>query len=108
MTDHHGDFDSVSGRSTTGHEWDGIKELNTPLPRWWVITFYLTIVWAIGYFIVYPAWPTLSGYTRGLINYSSRAQLQTDLADLRAVRGEQAAQLATASLSQIEGDPALL
>ena len=36
MTDHHSDIDSVSGKSTTGHEWDGIKELNTPLPRWWV------------------------------------------------------------------------
>ena len=54
MTDH-GDFDSVSGKTTTGHEWDGIKELNTPLPRWWLTTFYLTIVWAIGYWIVYPA-----------------------------------------------------
>ena len=39
MTEH-SDIDHVSGRSTTGHEWDGIKELNTPLPRWWVITFY--------------------------------------------------------------------
>ena len=36
MTEH-SDFDHVSGRTTTGHEWDGIKELNTPLPRWWVI-----------------------------------------------------------------------
>ena len=48
MTEH-SDIDHVSGRSTTGHEWDGIKELNTPLPRWWLITFYATIVWAIGY-----------------------------------------------------------
>ena len=54
MTDH-SEFDSVSGKTTTGHEWDGIKELNTPLPRWWVISFYLTIVWSIGYWIVYPA-----------------------------------------------------
>ena len=55
----HSDIDHVSGRSTTGHEWDGIKELNAPLPRWWLITFYLTIVWAVGYWIVYPAWPLL-------------------------------------------------
>jgi cytochrome c oxidase cbb3-type subunit 3 len=107
MTDHT-EIDQHSGTATTGHSWDGIKELDTPMPRWWVITFYITIVWAIGYFIVYPAWPTLSGYTRGVFNYSSRAQLQTDLADLRAVRGEKAAQLATASLSQIESDPSLL
>ena len=107
MTDHT-EVDQHTGTETTGHSWDGIKELNTPLPRWWVITFYITIVWAIGYFIVYPAWPTLSGYTRGVFNYSSRAQLQTDLADLKAVRGEKAAQLASASLSQIESDPSLL
>ena len=56
----HQDFDSVSGRSTTGHEWDGIKELNTPLPRWWILTFYATIVWAVAYWIVYPAWPLLA------------------------------------------------
>lgn len=102
------DIDQHSGTATTGHSWDGIKELDTPMPRWWVITFYMTIFWAVGYFIVYPAWPTLSGYTHGVFNYSTRAQLQTDLADLRAVRGEKAAQLATASLSQIESDPSLL
>src|ERR1700690_2130757 len=49
------DFDHVSGKTTTGHEWDGIKELNTPLPRWWVLTFYACIIWAFGYWIVYPA-----------------------------------------------------
>ena len=48
----HNDIDQVTGTSTTGHQWDGIKELNTPLPRWWVITFYLTIVWSFGYWIV--------------------------------------------------------
>ena len=107
MTDH-SNIDQHTGIETTGHSWDGIRELNNPLPRWWVWTFYATIIWAIGYFIVYPAWPTLTGYTRGVLNYSSRAQLQVDLADLRAARGEKAAQLASASLSQIESDPSLL
>jgi cytochrome c oxidase cbb3-type subunit 3 len=107
MTDHT-EVDQHTGTATTGHSWDGIKELNTPLPRWWVITFYATIIWAIGYFIAYPAWPTLSGYTRGVLGYSTRARLQVDLADLRAARGEKVAQLATASLSQIEADPSLL
>ena len=62
----HNEIDHVSGKTTTGHEWDGIKELNTPLPRWWVITFYLTIVWAVGYWVVYPAWPMLWSHTTGL------------------------------------------
>jgi cytochrome c oxidase cbb3-type subunit 3 len=93
---------------TTGHAWDGIEELNTPLPRWWLIIFYATIVWAIGYWIVYPAWPTLSGYTRGLFGYSSRAQVATDMADLAKIRGEKGAALAQAPLGDIERDPALL
>ncbi len=57
-------------RSTTGHEWDGIKELNTPLPRWWVLTFYATIFGRLAYWIVYPAWPLVSGYTTGVLHYS--------------------------------------
>jgi cytochrome c oxidase cbb3-type subunit III len=104
----HSEIDSVSGTATTGHAWDGIKELNTPLPRWWVITFYLTIVWAIGYWIVYPAWPLLSSNTKGLIGYSSRADVAVELANLEKIRGDKMAALATASLADIEKDPALL
>ena len=107
MTKHH-DIDGFSGRSTTGHEWDGIKELNTPLPRWWLFTFYATIIWAIGYWVVYPAWPLVHGYTTGLLHYSSRASVAVDLANLEAVRGKEMAVLGRASLTDIEKDPALL
>ena len=104
----HSDIDHVSGRSTTGHEWDGIKELNTPLPRWWLITFYLTIVWAIGYWILYPAWPLLWSHTTGIWNYSTRAEVVTELANLEKVRGAKMATLGSAPLAEIEKDPALL
>ncbi|MGY3530000.1 cytochrome-c oxidase, cbb3-type subunit III [Bradyrhizobium sp. USDA 4452] len=104
----HNEIDRISGRSTTGHEWDGIKELNTPLPRWWVLTFYATIIWAIGYWVVYPAWPLVSGYTTGLFHYSTRASVATDLADLEKLRGEKMAVLGNASLADIEKDPGLL
>ena len=104
----HSDIDSVSGRSTTGHEWDGIKELNTPLPRWWILTFYATILWAIGYWVVYPAWPLVTGYTSGLFHYSTRASVADDLASLEALRGEKMKVLGTTSLADIEKDPALL
>ncbi len=105
--DHHGEVDRISGRTTTGHEWDGIKELNTPLPRWWLWTFYLTILWSIAYWIVYPAWPLISDHTRGLLGYSSRAELAADMQALEARRTTQAAGLATASLEEIRADPAL-
>jgi cytochrome c oxidase cbb3-type subunit III len=82
----HTEHDAVTGRETTGHEWDGIKELNTPLPRWWVYVFYATIVWSIGYWIVYPAWPGISGYTRGLFDYSSREQYAEQVASTAEAR----------------------
>jgi cytochrome c oxidase cbb3-type subunit III len=107
MTDHH-EIDSISGTATTGHEWDGIKELNTPLPRWWVYTFYLTILFAVGYWIVYPAWPLISGSTRGILHYSSRATLAVDLARLQELRSKEMAVLGTTSLADIEKTPALL
>ena len=104
----HTEVDSGSGTATTGHAWDGIKELNTPLPRWWVITFYITIIWAIGYWIVYPAWPTISSNTKGLFGYSSRADVAVELANLEKIRGAKMAALATASLADIEKDPQML
>jgi cytochrome c oxidase cbb3-type subunit III len=108
MTDHSEDIDSVSGTATTGHKWDDIKELNTPLPRWWVITFYLCIVWAVGYWLVYPAWPLLTSNTTGFLGYSSRADLAVELDNLNKIRGEKMVALGAASLADIEKDPALL
>lgn len=73
--------DDLTGTATTGHEWDGIKELDTPLPRWWLWTFYITIVWGIAYTIAYPAWPLISSATPGVLDYSSRAALHTALTE---------------------------
>lgn len=64
---------------TTGHVWDGIEEFNNPLPRWWLWTLYLTIIWAIGYVIAYPAWPMITGATEGMLGYSSRAEVQKSI-----------------------------
>ena len=107
MTDHT-EVDHVSGTATTGHEWDGIKELNTPLPRWWLFTFYATIFWAIGYWVVYPAWPLISSHTTGLFGYSTRADVAVELANLEKIRGEKMVKLAATPLVEIEKDPALL
>jgi len=67
------------GYGTTGHSWDGIEEWNNPLPRWWVWTFYVTIIWAIIYTILYPAWPMVTRATPGLLGFSTRAQVQEDI-----------------------------
>jgi cytochrome c oxidase cbb3-type subunit 3 len=100
--------DADARTRTTGHAWDGIEELNSPLPRWWLWTFYATIVWAFAYWIFYPAWPTISGYTSGVLGYSTRGQVAADLADLKAIRGAKGAALQQVSLADIEKDPALL
>lgn len=72
-------IDQPTGTETVGHEWDGIEELDTPLPRWWLWSFYLTIVFALGYAIAYPAWPLLSGGTQGVLGWTSRGQLAKDI-----------------------------
>jgi cytochrome c oxidase cbb3-type subunit III len=102
------EIDGVTGTATTGHEWDGIRELNTPLPRWWLTIFYATIVWAFGYWVVYPAWPLIHGATSGIIGYATRLDVEADLAALRVLRATQSQGLAEASLEQIRTDPALL
>jgi len=99
--------DEHSGVETTGHVWDGIRELDNPLPRWWLWIFYGCIVVAIVYWVLMPAWPGLNGYTPGLLKQSDRAAVAQDLQALQAQRGRGEAMLATASLQQIEADPAL-
>src|SRR5271166_988717 len=103
-----GHVDKISGQTTTGHEWDGIRELNTPLPLWWLYMFYLTIVFAFGYWIVYPSWPLVSSYAPGLFGYTNRTQVAADVAAGQAARMQMAAGLEKASLAQIVADPKLL
>lgn len=101
------EVDAVTGIATTGHEWDGIRELNTPLPRWWLGIFYATILWSVGYWVVYPAWPLLTDATKGVFGYATRLAIKDDLAALQQQRVAQAAGLADASVEQIKADPAL-
>lgn len=101
-------IDETTGTETTGHEWDGIKELNTPLPRWWLWTFYASIVFALGYTIAYPAWPvTLGSATTGLLGYTGRGELQAELADAQKAQGKFIDKIAALPVAQVEADPEL-
>ncbi len=100
--------DEITGTETTGHEWDGIKELNTPLPKWWLWTFYATIIWSIGYFILYPAWPTLSGHTKGMLGWTQRIEIAQRLEEAKAARAPFVGRIEKASLDQIRSSPDLL
>lgn len=101
------DVDDHSGIETTGHSWDGIKELNNPLPRWWLFVWYGTIIWAVIYMILMPALPALPGlgtHTPGLRNHSDRDLVDVAVSDLKSARVEQSATLLQASLEEIETD----
>ena len=101
-------IDELTGTATTGHEWDGLRELNTPLPRWWLWTFYASIAFAIGYWIVYPAWPLIHNSTQGVLGWHARAAVEQDLAALHAQRAPMMAKLSAASLTKIVDSPELL
>ena len=93
--------DEATGVDTTGHEWDGIKELNNPLPRWWLWCFYLTIIWGIGYTIAYPAWPMVSGATSGVLGYSTRAEVAKEIAEYETQNAELVSALAEVELASL-------
>lgn len=86
---------------TTGHSWDGIEELNNPLPRWWLWTLYATIIWGVGYTIAYPAWPMVSGATAGLLGFSTRTEVAADIAEHQAQNNALEQALTSANLTTL-------
>lgn len=100
-------IDETTGTETVGHEWDGIEELDTPMPRWWLWTLYATIVWGVIYTIMYPAWPMIESATAGTLGWSSRGQLEKEMAEASKARAPITAALNTASVGQILADSKL-
>jgi cytochrome c oxidase cbb3-type subunit 3 len=90
---------------TTGHEWDGIKEWDNPLPRWWVLTFYATIIWAVVYWVVMPAWPIPGGQTNGVLGHSDRREVARDVTELQSARAPMMQLLTTVPLEQVSAHP---
>lgn len=106
---HHKEIDHVTGVETTGHVWDGdLKELNKPLPRWWLYTFYATIVWAIGYWIAYPAWPLVNGYTQGMLQHSQRREVMKEVAGGIAAQAQFRSEVEKMALADIATNPEVL
>jgi cytochrome c oxidase cbb3-type subunit III len=100
--------DAISGRETTGHEWDGLKELNTPLPKWWLYVFFACIAFAFGQFLLYPSIPLGTTYFHGLLGYSQRAAVDADVAKIVAQRKMVMDKIGALSFAQIKADPQLL
>jgi cytochrome c oxidase cbb3-type subunit 3 len=105
----HKELDAVTGVETTGHVWDGdLKELNKPLPRWWLYVLYATIVWSIGYWILYPAFPLVDSYTKGVLGYSQRTEVANDIAAAKASQARFVEAIAAKPAAEIEKDPELM
>lgn len=101
-------IDEATRTETVGHEWDGIEELNTPLPRWWLWTFYATIVFAIGYVVAYPAWPMIERGTEGMLGWTSRGQLAEETAAAEAKRASVLEAIAATPITQLPDNAELL
>jgi cytochrome c oxidase cbb3-type subunit 3 len=99
--------DAVTGRETTGHEWDGLKELNTPLPKWWLYVFFACIAWAAGMCVLYPSFPYGPGYWHGLLGYSQRRAVDAEVAALSAQRKVSMDAIATLDFAAVRANPQL-
>lgn len=104
---HEPKHDAVTGRQTTGHEWDGIQELNTPLPRWWLWVFLATVVWSLGYVIAMPAVPLVSDHTPGVLGYTSRGSVAQEIREAQAAQQVYLDRIAGSELAEIQHDPEL-
>ena len=100
-------IDEPTGTETVGHEWDGIEELNTPLPRWWLWTLYATIAWGVAYTVAYPAWPLISEATAGVLNWSSRDELKKEMAEVDARKAPVLNAIANIPVERLQGNPEL-
>jgi len=107
MTNHKR-LDEPTNTETVGHEWDGIEELNTPLPRWWLYTFYACIVFALGYTVFYPAWPGLHSATPGILHWSSREDLNAEMKAQQARNAPIMAAIAATPVEALPDHPQLL
>jgi len=104
----HIEKDPVSGTETTGHDWDGLKELNTPLPTWWLYTWYACIAWALVIFLLYPSIPGLHSYWHGLLGYSPRADAMAGWREMQARHAGAMTQIGQTPIEAVAKDPKLL
>lgn len=100
--------DALTGVETTGHEWDGLKELNNPLPKWWLYVLYACIAWAVVYWVLYPAWPLGTTYTKGILGYSQRIELDQKVAEAKKAQAKFTDAIKVASVEEIRTKPELL
>ncbi|RCW68226.1 cytochrome-c oxidase, cbb3-type subunit III [Pseudorhodoferax soli] len=92
---------SPTGDNTTGHVWDGdLREMNNPLPRWWVWMFVITVVFGVLYLVLYPG----LGDKPGTLNWSSSGEHAADVAKHQATTAQVYAKYAAMPVPEIARD----
>ncbi|MDE1172480.1 MAG: cytochrome-c oxidase, cbb3-type subunit III [Parvibaculaceae bacterium] len=112
MTQEHKHRDDLSGVDTTGHEWDGIRELNNPLPKWWLYTFYACILVAAVYWVLWPTWPYIHDgvwtHTNGVLSYVQRDTVRQELAAVAAGRQQTLDQITKTPIENVASNSQLM
>jgi cytochrome c oxidase cbb3-type subunit III len=108
MAVEHGERDGYTGYLTTGHEWNGITELNTPVPRAVYFFLALAFLFAVGYWILMPAWPLGVTYTKGLLGIDQRRIVAASLQAAATDRSVWTKRIETESFAAIQSDPKLM
>ena len=101
------EIDEVSGVDTTGHEWDGIKELNNPMPRWWIYSFIVCCIWGFAYQFLYPSWPLINDYYEGYLGETLRDKVHVELEAVASERAVYANKMATMTIADVRNDNSL-
>lgn len=101
-------IDEPTGTEFVGHEWDGIEELDTPMPRWWLWTFYATIAWSVVYVVLYPAFPMVEKATDGVFGWSARGELAAEMTAADEARQVVFERIAATDITKLGDDPQLL
>lgn len=102
------DVDPVTGRKTTGHEWNGITELDTPVPRGVLIFLIVTHIFAVLWWFLMPTWPLGSTYTKGLLGIDQRTAVAEAVAAARTTRAPWVNAIESSSFEEIRSNKQLM
>lgn len=94
------DSSGMPADGTTGHEYDGIREYNNPLPRWWLVLFWITLIFGVGYLILYPG----LGKFAGTLGWTSQSEVQQSEKAYQQQYGAIYAQYAQTPIEQLAND----
>jgi cytochrome c oxidase cbb3-type subunit 3 len=96
------------GENNTGHIWDdNIRELANPIPRWWMIGFWISIVWFVAYGILYPFIPYTDGNSKGILGWTQIGEFNESMAEVEALRAKFETQIENMTAAELLADDGL-